>query len=112
MDDRSALIEAELDAMYHVAQVLNSTQDLRAKLHDVLEVLHSRAGMRSGMIALREVENDTTMVVCAVHDDDTQQLSEPVRYQPGEGLIGAILDAGETIVVDRLCDEPRFLGRL
>jgi len=37
---------------------------------------------------------------------------EPVRYGPGEGLMGTILDAGCTIVVERIADEPRFLGRL
>ena len=52
--DRTRLIEQELDALYQVSRVLNSSLQLRDKLQGILEVLHERAGMRSGMLALRE----------------------------------------------------------
>ncbi len=111
MSDRTQLIEAELDTLYLISQVLNSTHDLHAKLQAVLEILHKRSGMRSGMITLREIENNS-MVVSAVHSKGAGILDQPVRYSPGEGLMGAILDAGSTIVVDKVSEEPRFLGRL
>ena len=111
MSDRTQLIEAELDTLYLISQVLNSTHDLHAKLQAVLEILHKRSGMRSGMITLREIENNS-MVVSAVHSNGAGILDQPVRYSPGEGLMGAILDAGSTIVVDKVSEEPRFLGRL
>lgn len=111
MFDRLQLIEAELDTLYLISQVLNSNHDLQAKLQGVLEILHKKAGMRSGMITLRELENDS-MIVCAVHTDGISKLTQPIRYYAGEGLIGAILDAGSTIVVDKVANEPRFLGRL
>lgn len=111
MTERLQLIEAELDTLYLISQVLNSTHDLQAKLQGVLEILHKRSGMRSGMIALRELEHDS-MIVCAVHTDKAGQPSQPIRYHPGEGLMGAILDAGTTIVVEKVSEEPRFLGRL
>ncbi len=111
MLERSFLIERELDALYRVSQVLNSPLDLRSKLQSVLEVLHERADMRSGMLALREQESDA-LVVCAVRRDDGGKVQEPVRYEPGEGLMGIVLDVNHTIVVERIADEPRFLGRL
>lgn len=111
MLERISFIEAELDALYLVSQVLNSTSDLRSKVQGILEVLHKRVGMRSGMVALREMEADT-MLVCAVHDDASKSPAVPIRYQQGEGLMGAILDAGATIVVEKISEEPRFLGRL
>jgi Nif-specific regulatory protein len=111
MSDRLQLIEAELDTLYLISQVLNSAHDLQAKLRGVLEILHKKAGMRSGMITLRELGDDS-MIVCAVHTDGSSQPMQPVRYNAGEGLIGTILDAGSTIVVDKVADEPRFLGRL
>jgi Nif-specific regulatory protein len=111
MVDRIQLIEAELDTLYIISQVLNSTHDLHAKLQAILEILHKRSGMCSGMITLREIENNS-MIVSVVHTNGADKLTEPVRYNPGEGLIGAILDEGSTIVIEKLSEEPRFLGRL
>ena len=111
MAERTQLIERELDTLYQVSQVLNSTRNLKDKLQGVLDVLHERADMRSGMLALREQETDA-LVVCAVHGSEQQALPDVVRYEPGEGLMGIILDAGHTLVVERIADEPRFLGRL
>ena len=112
MADRTRLIEQELDALYHVSRMLNSPLPLRDKLQGILEVLHDRAGMRSGMLALREKTTDA-LVICSVRQEGSGAAGrEPVRYEPGEGLIGTILDEGYTIVVERIADEPRFLGRL
>jgi Nif-specific regulatory protein len=111
MSERLQLIEAELDTLYLISQVLNSSHELQAKLQGVLEILHKKAGMRSGMITLREIDGDS-MIVCAVHTNDSGAPIQAVRYQAGEGLIGTILDAGSTIVVDKVMNEPRFLGRL
>ena len=57
MSERTQLIEAELDTLYIISQVLNSTHDLQAKLQAILEILHKRSGMHSGMITLREIES-------------------------------------------------------
>lgn len=111
MAERIQLIEAELDTLYIISQVLNSTHDLHAKLQAVLEILHKRSGMRSGMITLREIENNS-MIVSVVHTNGAGKFTEPVRYNPGEGLMGAILDEGSTIVIEKVSEEPRFLGRL
>jgi len=111
MVDRTTLIEQELEALYQVSRVLNGSLSLMDKLQGVLEVLHEQAGMRSGMLALREQQSDA-LVVCSVRRHGGLVDREPVRYEPGEGLMGAVLDAGYTIVVDRIADEPRFLGKL
>ena len=111
MTERIQLIEAELDTLYIISQVLNSTHDLHAKLQAVLEILHKRSGMRSGMITLREIESNS-LIVSQVHTNGDSKNTEPVRYNPGEGLMGAVLDEGSTIVVEKVSEEPRFLGRL
>ena len=98
MSERIQLIEAELDTLYLISQVLNSTHNLHEKLQVILEILHKRSGMRSGMITLKEIENNS-MIVSVVHSNGTGKFTEPVRYYPGEGLMGAILDESCTIVV-------------
>jgi Nif-specific regulatory protein len=111
MSERTELIEAELDTLYLISQVLNSAHDLHAKLQIILEILHKRSGMCSGMITLKEIENNS-LIVSVVHTDSASKLNQPVRYNSGEGLMGAILDEGSTIVVEKVSEEPRFLGRL
>lgn len=106
--NRYQLVEAELDTLYLVSKVLNSTDDLRYKLDNILEILHKNTNMLSGMIALRGIEDDS-LSICAVHANN---IDKSVRYQPGEGLVGMIIDAASTIVVERLADESRFIDRL
>ncbi|ATG91197.1 nif-specific transcriptional activator NifA [Methylomonas koyamae] len=108
MSERLLLVESELDTLYMVSQLLNSTHELRSKLKGILEILHKRSGLRFGMITLRDIEDDS-MGICEIYGEG---IDRSVRYQPGEGLVGAILDEGSTIVVERIADEPRFLSRL
>ena len=108
MNNRYQLVEAELETLFIVSKELNSSFDLHTKLNNVLETLHNQQHLLSGMITLRGV-NDDNLSICEVY---AEEIDKSVRYTPGEGLVGTILDAGSTIVVERLADEPRFLSRL
>jgi Nif-specific regulatory protein len=106
MNDRLLMVESELDTLYLVSQLLNSRLDIRDKLQKILALLHQRSDLNFGMITLRDEEG---MSICEIYGEG---IDRSVRYQIGEGLVGAILDEGATIVVERISDEPRFLSRL
>ena len=106
---RPELLEIELAALYQVSQVLSRPLDLRETLHRVLQVLHERAGMQCGMVSL--LDSSGELLVSAVHGQDPAK-AHSVRYQPGEGIVGLILQSGEAVVLGRIADEPRFLDRL
>lgn len=112
---RCALVEAQLEALYKVSQVLSRSLNLNETLEGVLKKLHDLAGMRQGMVTLLEPESGE-LLLCAVHRDDgaADGIGDEaqVRYRPGEGIVGAIMERGETIVIERVRDEPRFLSRL
>ncbi|MGR8980642.1 MAG: nif-specific transcriptional activator NifA [Gammaproteobacteria bacterium] len=108
MNERLLMVESELDTLFLVSQLLNSTHDLRNKFKGILEILHKRSGLHFGMITLRDVDEDS-MSICEIYGDG---IDRSVRFQPGEGLVGAILDEGSTIVLERIADEPRILSRL
>lgn len=108
MSDRLELVEKELDVLYQISQKLNSSYNLNEKLRAVLEILHQRLQMKSGMITLRDLTNDS-LSICEAY---AENIDKSVRYRPGEGLVGTILDAASTVVVEKLKDEPRFIGRL
>jgi Nif-specific regulatory protein len=110
-DARYALVQAQLDTLYRVSQVLSKSLELKETLTAVLELLHEQGSLHNGMVCLRE-EDSRDLMVYALHDADRERTDDNVRYQSGEGLVGEILKRSETIVVERLADEPRFLGRL
>ena len=108
--DRNGLIEAELEALYKVGRVLSRSLNLHETMKAVLEVLNDETGMERGMIALIDRESGN-LRVRAVHGLDTAVAGE-VTYQPGEGLVGTIIEDGQSMVIERLEDEPEFLDRL
>ncbi len=107
---RSSLVETELKAMYRVSRVLSCSLDPREILRGVLQELHEHAGMERGMVSLLDPDSGE-LSIGAVHTGDPVRAAA-VRYRAGEGITGAILKMGKTVVVERIADEPRFLDRL
>lgn len=108
MVQRYELVEAELNTLYLISKTLTGKDPLLDKLNHILEALEEHLNMHAGMITLRDKTNDSLSVVAA----HANHFDQNTRYQPGEGLVGTILDIGSTIVVDKLADEPRFIDRL
>lgn len=106
---RSRLIEAELEALFQVGQVLSRSLRLEETLQGVLQVLHDKAGMLHGMVTLRGHQGE--LAITAVYSGG-KPLRDKVTYRVGEGIIGNVLEAGKTIVLPRIADDPRFLDRL
>lgn len=104
------LLEGHLNALYAVSRVLSRSLDFTETLREVLRVLHQLGGLSHGMFCL--VHEDTgDLLVSALHGDDAAPF-ESVRYRPGEGIVGTILERDEPWVMPRLGDEPKFLDRL
>ncbi|MFP4244224.1 MAG: nif-specific transcriptional activator NifA [Ectothiorhodospira sp.] len=108
-ETHSQLIRIHLDTLYQVSQVLSASQGLQEILDGVLHVLHEASGMQRGMVSLLDPGSGELMVGAA-HTGVRERLQK-VRYRVGEGVLGAILEEPETVVVRRIADEPRFLDR-
>jgi Nif-specific regulatory protein len=104
------LLRTELETLYQVSQVLSRSLDLKDTLNNVLRVLHDSVGLERGMVCLTETESGE-LQVSAAHGLSAV-ITEDVRYRVGEGVVGMVLEEGEPIVLPRIADEPRFLGRL
>jgi Nif-specific regulatory protein len=100
---------AEVDTIYRVSEVLSRSLDYRQTLRDVLDVL-ADAGLSRGLVSVVDLDSGD-LTVTAVHGLDAAAFM-PVRYQPGEGVLGLVLEEGETVVVDNVGRDPRFLNRL
>ncbi len=108
---RHILVQAELDTLYRVSQVLSRSLELKETLTAVLELLHDEGSLHNGIVCLLE-EESPDLKVYAAHDAEGEETSASVRYRPGEGLVGEVMKRAKTIAVQRLSDEPKFLGRL
>jgi len=107
---RTDLLEVKLEILYQVSQVLSRSLNMQETLSKVLKLLHDKGRLRHGMVSLLNEETNELQVI-ALHGH-TSSLIETVRYRSGEGVIGDIMNQAEPVVVPRISDEPRFLGRL
>ncbi len=103
------ILESELECIYLVSQVLSRSLDFRETLSEVLRTLNDTGNMRHGMIGLLE-ESSGDLLVTALHENPAPQ--DTVRYQKGEGVVGAIMEQGEPLVIERISEDVRFLDRL
>ena len=66
--------------------------------------------MERGVVTLQDRDSGE-LSISSVHQSDLDEARR-VRYRPGEGILGTVLAMDETLVVERLGDDPRFLGKL
>ena len=108
---RLDLLEAQLATLYEVSTVLSRSLDLRQTLREVLRVLHEHGRLCYGLVSLLDEESGELMISALHHQEEVEPF-QLVRYQPGEGVIGRILEQNQTWILPRVGDEPRFLDRL
>lgn len=105
MDERSKLLESELDSLFELIRILNRPLNLHDTLTAALKVLHEQAGLQKGLVAL--VDPDTgRLSLGAAYGVDPAQAD---RCLAGEGAIASVLLSGKAVIVERVADEPFLL---
>ncbi len=104
------MLRTELETLYQVSKVLSRSLNFKQTLDGVLHALHDGVGLERGMVSLMDAESGELQVSLVYGVSDT--ITEEVSYLPGEGVVGSILKTGNSIAVERIMDEPRFLSRL
>ncbi len=99
-----------ITALYAVSRVLSRSLAFNESLRDVLRVLHDEAGLSYGMIGVVDPQTGN-LSAHALHNPNGPSLGD-IQYQPGEGILGLILEKPRTIKLARIADEQRFLNRL
>ncbi|HEX2959834.1 MAG TPA: sigma 54-interacting transcriptional regulator, partial [Chitinispirillaceae bacterium] len=98
-----------LTALYQIAHLLASGQDLEKIMITILEILENNAGMKRGMITILSPNNEELAVDVArgISEDDKKKG----KYRPGEGITGKVVATGRPIAIPTLNEEPTFLDR-
>jgi Nif-specific regulatory protein len=98
-----------LDLLYEITQALTAPGPLPRSLHQVLQILAQRMGMRRGTVTILNPE--TSELQIEVAHGLTAEARRRGRYKLGEGITGRVVETGEPAVVPRVSQEPLFLNR-
>jgi putative methionine-R-sulfoxide reductase with GAF domain len=100
----------ELDALNHVATILNSAHDLHTVLELAIEriaaALHAEAG------SLLVVDEATGELVFEVALGPVAHRLMGRRLAPGQGIAGWVAQTGKSLLVPDVSADPRFSGGL
>lgn len=108
-DEAHASEVRKLSTLLEASQALSTTLDLREGLQRVLEILGRHHGaVRSAVVLLNDLTGDIELEAYA----GAIAPGKRVRYRPGEGITGQVLQTGKPIVVPKVSREPAFLNRL
>jgi len=99
----------EVSLLYEISEALNQHMDMKKSLFKVLSVLSESLSLVRGIIFLINSESGEIRIEIAhgISEDTTRQI----KYLPGEGIIGRVIQSGEPAVVPRISEEPLFLDK-
>lgn len=105
--------EQQLIALHQISVILSLSLNMEQTLQQMLGCLDELAGMQFGMVTLYD-EDRQGMLVQALHGANPEVIRDAARikYRINEGILGAVQARGETQVIAKVSNDPRFLDRL
>ena len=105
--------EQQLKALHQISVILSRSLNMEETLQQMLSCLHELAGMQFGMVTLYD-EDRQGMLVQALHGaaPEVTRDASKIKYRINEGIFGNVQARGETQVIVKVSQDPRFLDRL
>ncbi len=99
----------DVSLLYEISEALNRHMDMKQSLFRVLTVLSESLNLVRGIIFLTNSETGEIRIEMAhgISEETTRQI----RYLPGEGIVGRVIQTGEAAIVPRISEEPLFLDK-
>lgn len=98
----------ELDALNHVASILNSTHNLKRVLELAIERIAGALHAEAASLLMRE--EATGELVFAVALGPVADRLRGRRLAPGQGIAGWVAQTGQALLVPDVSADPRFSG--
>lgn len=107
------IAEKQLSTLYEVSSILSSSLDYQQANALILQVLHEKAMLEHPMVALLD-DNSQQLQVDSLHTTDEVYTtsSKKVQYKVGEGIVGAVLNQKNSIVLPVIAKDMRFVDKL
>jgi len=105
--------EQQLRALHKISVILSRSLNMEETLKQMLCCLHEMTGMQFGMVTLYNEEKHG-MLVQALHGADPEIIRDAskIKYRINEGILGNVQARGESQVIAKVSQDPRFLDRL
>lgn len=101
--------ERELQLLYHISCLLDTSLDLRNIVSPVLEAMAQYMDMNYGTLALLNRKTGEILIEAA-HGLSPQQTRR-ARYKLGEGVTGQVILTGEPAIIARKSESPLLLDK-
>lgn len=101
----------QLETIAEITKALFDNSDHRKTLTRVLQILHERARMQRGMLAILRDENNGKDISLEVSFGLEPHAKTNVHYSLGEGVTGKVIQSGKAIAIHRLSEDTTFLDR-
>lgn len=98
----------DLLALYEIARVVASEEDIQGLMSKVLNILSEKLGMNRGMISVLDLQSKEVWLDIARGVEIGQ---EKITYRPGEGITGIVAQTGRPMAIANLGKETHFLDR-
>jgi Nif-specific regulatory protein len=99
----------EVSLLYEISEALNQHMDMKKSLFKVLSVLSDSLNLVRGIIFL--INSETGEIRIEIAHGISKKTIDKVKYLPGEGIVGQVIQTGELAVVPRISEEPLFLDK-
>jgi Nif-specific regulatory protein len=99
----------EVSLLYEISESLNQHMDMKKSLFKVLSVLSESLSLVRGIIFL--INSETGEIRIEIAHGISEDTTRKIKYLPGEGIIGRVIQSGEPAVVPRISEEPLFLDK-
>jgi Nif-specific regulatory protein len=99
----------ELEILFEVSQILDSSLDLRTVVEPVLEVVTRSLDLIFATLTLLNRQTGEIFIEAAYGLSPSQQKRG--KYKLGEGITGIVIETGKPAIVPKISEEPLFLDK-
>ncbi|MCK5835668.1 MAG: sigma 54-interacting transcriptional regulator [Desulfobacula sp.] len=99
----------EISLLYEISEALHQHMDMKKSLFKVLSVLSESLNLVRGIIFL--TNRETGEIRIEIAHGISEKTTQKIKYLPGEGIIGQVIESGKPAVVPRISEEPLFLDK-
>ena len=99
----------ELTLLFEISQTLDQSMDLDRVIQPVLKLIKDHVGLNHGMLTLFNRQTGFITVEAAFEMRD--ESHREVRYNPGEGITGKVVQTGKPMIIQDISKDENFLNK-
>jgi DNA-binding response OmpR family regulator len=100
----------ELALLNRVGQDLTSTHDLQRIAEKIQQAVTEIVGATGTSVWLRDQEEEEWLICQVAYYQGLDQFSDGLRLRSGQGLVGWVMQTGESAIITNTSDDSRFFS--